>query len=94
LTTAAAGLCVLLCSERASAELKLTTQAPAKVEVGQRFSVQLTALAESDDETPSQPKLPVPPNCALQGPSISTQRQVNMTLGRIENRTGITQLGS
>jgi len=90
LTTAAAGLCVLLCSERASAELKLTTQAPAKVEVGQRFSVQLTALAESDDETPSQPKLPVPPNCALQGPSISTQRQVNMTLGRIENRTGIS----
>lgn len=83
-------VCILLTSAPALADLKLQTQAPARVEVGQRFSVQFTALADSGDEAPSQPKLSVPPNFAVQGPSISTQRQVNMTLGHIENRTGIS----
>lgn len=87
---AAAVLAVALQPQVAYADLKLQTQAPAKVEVGQRFSVQFTAMADSSDDSPSQPKLPVPTNFAIQGPSVSTQRQVNMTLGHIDNRTGIS----
>ena len=89
-TCAAAALAVVLQPQVAYADLKLNTQAPAKVEVGQRFSVQFTAMADSSDDSPSQPKLPVPTNFAIQGPSVSTQRQVNMTFGHIDNRTGIS----
>jgi hypothetical protein len=89
-TCAATALAVVLQSQVAHADLKLQTQAPAKIEVGQRFSVQFTAMADSSDDSPSQPKLPVPTNFAIQGPSVSTQRQVNMTLGHIDNRTGIS----
>ena len=74
----------------AQAEVTLRTQAPARVEVGQRFSVQLTAMSDADDEAAAQPKLPVPPNFAIQGPSVSTQRQVNIVNFHVENKTGIS----
>ncbi len=83
-------LVIGLWSQIAWAEIGLRTQAPAKIEVGQRFSVQLTAMADSSDEEASQPKLPVPPGFAIQGPSISTQRQVNIVNFHVENKTGIT----
>jgi hypothetical protein len=72
------------------AEISLQTQAPAKVEVGQRFSVQLTAMADSDEDAASQPKLPVPSGFAIQGPSISSQSQVNIVNFHVEKKTGIT----
>lgn len=87
---AAMAAVALLTTEAAYAELKLETQAPAKVEVGQRFSVQLTALTDSDAEGPSQPKLPIPPSFQMQGPSIASQHQVNMGLGGIQKRVGIS----
>lgn len=83
-------LALALVTQTAFAEVSLQTQAPAKVEAGQRFSVQLTALAGSADEAPSLPKLSPPPNFAIQGPSVSTQYQVTTINGHFEQRQGIT----
>lgn len=83
-------LSVGLVTQVALAEVTLQTQAPAKVEVGQRFSVQLTALAGGADQAPSQPKLSVPQNFSVEGPSVSTQYQVTTVNGRFEQRQGVT----
>ncbi len=83
-------LSVGLAARLAQAEVSMQTQAPAKVEVGQRFNVQLTATAASGDETPSQPKLSVPQNFVVQGPSVSTQYQVTTVNGRFEQRQGVS----
>ena len=77
-------LSIGLAARATLAEVSLQTQAPAKVEVGQRFNVQLTAMAGSGDDSPSQPKLPVPRNIVVQGPSVSTQYQVTTVNGRFE----------
>jgi hypothetical protein len=83
-------LSVGLAARVALAEVSLQTQAPAKVEVGQRFNVQVTAMAGSGDDTPSQPKLSVPQSFVVQGPSVSTQYQVTTINGRFEQRQGVT----
>ena len=83
-------LSVALAPRITLAEVSMQTQAPAKVEAGQRFNVQLTATAASGDETPSQPKLSAPQNFVVQGPSVSTQYQVTTINGRFEQRQGVT----
>jgi hypothetical protein len=83
-------VCVGLATQLAYAEVSLQTQAPTKVEAGQRFTVQLTAMAGSGDEAPSQPKLSAPRNFSVQGPSVSTQYQVTTVNGRFEQRQGMT----
>ena len=83
-------LCFGLVTRAAFAEVSLQTEAPAKVEAGQRFNVQLTAMAGSADEAPSQPKLSVPQAFSVQGPSVSTQYQVTTVNGRFEQRQGVT----
>ncbi len=78
-------------SAHAQAPVKLSTQVAARrVEVGQAFRLQLTALSEADGDTPSSARLTVPKSIASQGPSVSTQRQVSIVGGRIEQRQGIT----
>ena len=74
----------------AAAEVSLKTEAPSRVEVGQTFTVQFTVMASGDDEKPSQPKLPVPANFSVQGPSVSTQYQVSMVNGHFERHDGVT----
>ena len=83
-------LCVGLSTQVAFAEVSLQTQAPAQVEAGQRFNVQLTAMASDADAAPSQPKLSAPQNFSVQGPSVSTQYQVTTVNGHFEQRQGIT----
>jgi hypothetical protein len=74
-----------------SAQARLQTEASARqVEVGENFQVQLTALASSDDEVPSDPKLPAPPGVTVRGPSVSSQTQVSITNGRMSRSVGIT----
>ena len=90
LFSARLAICVVLVAQVAKAEVSLQTEAPTKVEAGQRFTVQLTALAGSADEAPSQPKLSVPRNFSVQGPSVSTQYQVTTVNGRFEQRQGMT----
>ena len=78
-------------SAQAQANVKLSTQVSARrVEVGQAFRLQLTAFSEAAGDTPSSPRLTVPKSISSQGPSVSTQRQVSIVGGRIEQRQGIT----
>jgi hypothetical protein len=77
-------------TQPAFAEISLKTEAPTKVEVGQTFTVQLTALGAGGDDSPSQPRLPVPQNFSVQGPSVSTQYQVTTVNGHVEQHQGVT----
>lgn len=61
-----------------------------RVGVGQSFRVQLTALANSGSTAPSSPRLRVPPGITAGPPSISTQQQVSISGGRIQQRQGIS----
>jgi hypothetical protein len=83
-------LSVGLVTQAGYAEVSLQTQAPAKVEAGQTFTVQLTAMAAGADDAPSQPRLSVPQNFSAQGPSVSTQYQVTTVNGRFEQHQGVT----
>lgn len=82
---------VLTISGVVQAQVQLSTKAfPPRVEVGQRFTVQLTALASSSTCTPSRPRLSVPRGVVVQGPSVSNQQQVSIVNGRIDRRQGLS----
>ncbi len=75
----------------AAAQARLQTEASARqVEVGENFLVQLTALASSADDAPTNPKLTAPPGFTVRGPSVSSQTQVSITNGRMSRSVGIT----
>ncbi len=61
-----------------------------RVEVGQIFQLQLTALGDASSPPPSAPRLQVPPGFAVQGPTVSSQQQVSIINGSIQQRQGIT----
>lgn len=67
-------------------QTRVSTKRP---EVGESFTLQLTALTE-DDELPARPALTTPPGFSLHGPSITSQQQVSIAGGRITHRRGIT----
>ena len=72
----------------ASAQSSLSTQLSATtVQVGQRFSIQVTC--NYGDETPSDPRLPVPQGFEGQGPSISNQQSISIVNGHMERKTGL-----
>jgi hypothetical protein len=83
-------LCLLLLSPLdARAGTALQTQVSSnQAEVGEGIRVELSAL--SDDESPSNPKLRVPPGFNVQGPSISSSQQISFNNGHFEHRRGIT----
>jgi BatD DUF11 like domain len=58
------------------------------VEVGQPFNVQMQAL--SSDASPESPRLKVPSDFSVEGPSVGSNHQVSFVNGRIQRRTGIT----
>jgi hypothetical protein len=60
-----------------------------RVEVGQRFSVQVTCNYEDANGAPTEPRLPVPRGIELDGPSISTQQSISVVNGHIERKTGL-----
>jgi hypothetical protein len=60
-----------------------------KVEVGQRFQVELTA-SSSDRSQPSGPRLPVPPGVSVGGPSVGTRTQVSLGMGGMRQETSTT----
>ncbi len=75
----------------ASAQVRLQTEASARqVEVGENVQVQLTALASSEADVPSNPKLVAPPGVTVRGPSVSSQTQVSIVNGRMSRSVGIT----
>lgn len=74
----------------ASAQVSVQTQASGRrFEVGQTFQLEVQAMGNGQD-TPTDPKLPVPPGFEIRGPSIGTQTQVSMVNGRVTQRTGIS----
>jgi hypothetical protein len=60
-----------------------------EVEVGEPFQVIVTAFATTG-ETPSAPRLKLPPGLGAQGPSISQQQQVSISGGNVQQRVGIS----
>jgi hypothetical protein len=87
----AAAVMVAVSPVRAQPGVQLSTQVSARrVEVGDTFRLQLTALVESEAASPASPRLGAPSGIDVQGPTVSTQRQVSIAGGRIEQRIGIT----
>ncbi len=71
--------------------MSLHTQVSAqRVGVGQSFRVQLDAMADQGSATPGSPRLRVPPGISASPPRITTQQQVSIANGRIQQRQGIS----
>jgi len=69
---------------------QLSTRASSRqVEVGQTFTLQLTAMVEQGQPTPQQPMLRVPPGISVHGPSVATQQQISLSGGSFTQRIGI-----
>lgn len=77
-------------SAQAMAAARLSTQLSAsRVEVGQQFTLQLSCLVDSGSGSPSEPRLLVPRGLSAQGPSISTQQNVSIINGQIQQQSGV-----
>ena len=59
-----------------------------QAEVGERITLQLSAMVPSGDQSPGSPRLKVPAGIVVQGPSVSTQRHVSIAGGRMEHARG------
>jgi hypothetical protein len=78
-------------SRPAAAQVSIQTEVSAqKVEVGQGFQLQMTAMDVGGRASPTDPALPVPPGVDVRGPSIGTQTQVSVHNGRMTQSTGIS----
>lgn len=88
-TATAGALCFLLASS-AEAAVRLSTEVrPRKVEVGDRFMVQLRATSDSDEQ-PRDPQLKLPPGVTASGPNVGTQSQMRIVNGRMMQSVSIT----
>lgn len=87
----AAAVCLIACAAvDASAAGQLSTQVSAsRVEVGQEFTLQLTCLVSGGAGSPSDPRLTAPRGFAVRGPSLSTQQNVSIINGQIQQQSGI-----
>ncbi len=84
------GAAVVLVAAPVRAQVRLQTQVSSRqVEVGEAFQLELMALAPSEDQTPSNPKLVAPPGFDVRGPGISSQTHVSIMNGRMEKSVGI-----
>jgi len=74
----------------AVAQVSVQTRAAGRpFEVGQAFQLEVNAMG-SGQETPDDPRLPVPPGFEVQGPSLGTRTQVSVMNGRMTQQTGIS----
>jgi len=58
-------------------------------EVGQAFQLEVNAMG-SGQETPDDPRLPVPPGFEVRGPSIGTRTQFSVVNGTMTQQSGIS----
>jgi hypothetical protein len=65
-------------------QLGLSTE---QVEVGEGVRVEVNAM--SDGDSPSSPRLRVPPGFTLQGPSVGSNQQISFSNGSFQHRRGI-----
>jgi hypothetical protein len=76
---------------RAQGAVSLDTQvSDRRLAIGQSFQLQLTALVEAGQEMPQSPRLKLPAGFVAHGPSVSTQQQVTIVNGRMQQRLGLT----
>ena len=81
----------LVLARPTSAQVSIHTEvSAAKVEVGQGFQLQMTAMGVGGRANPTDPVLPVPPGIDVRGPSVGTQTQVSVNNGRMTQSTGIS----
>ncbi|MGC4067875.1 MAG: BatD family protein [Polyangiaceae bacterium] len=81
---------LFVASSWAHAQANLVTQVSAtRVEVGQRFSVQVTCNFSDGSEAPTDPRLPAPRVMEVDGPSISSQQSISVVNGHVERKTGL-----
>ncbi len=79
----------LLGARPAWAQLSVRTGVSArKVEVGQSFQFQLTAMGSADSAMAQDPRLAVPPGFEVLGPSVGPMTQINFATG--QRSVGIT----
>jgi hypothetical protein len=83
-TTAVVGI---VAPARAAVSLRTTVSAH-QAEVGEGIRVELSAM--SDGESPSNPRLRVPPGFSVQGPSVASSQQLSFSNGHFEHHRGIT----
>jgi hypothetical protein len=65
-----------------------TSVSARKVEVGQSFQFQITAMGSDDRAVAQDPRLSVPPGFQVMGPSIGSQTHMNLNTG--QRSTGIS----
>ena len=58
-------------------------------EVGEAFTVQLSAMVEEGAPVPTDPALATPPGFSVQGPQITTQRTMQWINGRSSSKSGV-----
>ena len=76
-------LAALLVARPASAQVSVQTGVSAhKVEVGQSFQFQITAMGSDDGAMAQNPRLSVPPGFEVHGPSVGSQTHMNLNTGR------------
>jgi hypothetical protein len=83
----------LTCAPPAAAQsgLEVQTQLSSRrAEVGEIFQLQFTVLGDAGSPPPSAPRLRVPPGFSVQGPSVSSQQQVSISGGTMQQRTGLS----
>lgn len=86
----ALGACVCVAAPRAGAAVSLTTQVSSrKVEVGNRFTVQLSAMGDGNDP-PSDPQLKLPEGVTASPPRVSQQSSINIVNGQMTQSLGIS----
>ena len=71
----------------AAASVRLSVSAE-RAEQGEGIRVELSAM--SDDDTPSNPRLRVPPGFTVQGPSVGSSHNISFSNGHFDVRRGIT----
>ncbi len=76
---------------RAQTTATLKTQVSSRqVEVGESFSLTLTAMTDKGTSLPQSPSLPTPTGVSVQGPSVAMQQQVTLQGGSFQQRFGIS----
>lgn len=90
LLVAALGSVIAIAPARAVAVPRLSTQLNAnRVEVGQDFTLQLSCMVGAGDGSPADPRLTLPRGVTGRGPSISTQQNVSIINGQIQQQSGV-----
>ncbi len=76
---------------RAQSVASLKTQASSRqVEVGESFTVTLTAMTDKGTTLPQGPSISVPSGISVSGPSVAMQQQVTLQGGSFQQRFGIS----